>query len=136
MAATNSNSNSVNKIFPSSINHSDRVAWRFPTSDVIGSHLRDDLDSYLALVRRKIQEKYGTTRDLIIGEVINAPQNRFCPYFGQRIRIACILLSYFDLLSVSQLKGSIHGFIVLRVLTADCACSDIHSDQIKCSKMK
>ena len=49
---------------------SERVAWRFPTSDVIGSHLRDDLESYLSLVRRKVQEKYATTRDLIIGNNI------------------------------------------------------------------
>ena len=62
------NITSTGKIPPVNIIHSERVAWRFPTSDVIGSHLRDDLDSYLSLVRRKIQEKYATTRDLIIGE--------------------------------------------------------------------
>jgi hypothetical protein len=48
-------------------NPADRVAWRFPTSDVYGSHSRSDLESYITLVRRKIQEKYFTVRDLIIG---------------------------------------------------------------------
>ena len=69
MIASTAKSVANNKILPVSVTHSDRVAWRFPTSDVIGSHLRDDLDSYLSLVRRKIQEKYATTRDLIIGIV-------------------------------------------------------------------
>ena len=35
------------------------------TSDQFGSHERKDLDSYLTLIRRKIQEKCATTQDLI-----------------------------------------------------------------------
>ena len=35
------------------------------TSDIVGAHMRKDLESYLALIRRKIQEKVGTTQDLI-----------------------------------------------------------------------
>lgn len=35
------------------------------TSDIFGGHIRKDLDSYLALIRRKIQEKCATTQDLI-----------------------------------------------------------------------
>ena len=35
------------------------------TSDVIGSHLKKDMDSYLTLIRRKIQEKCSTTQELI-----------------------------------------------------------------------
>jgi hypothetical protein len=56
-----------NHVFGGHVKNADRVAWRFPTSDVIGSHSRLDLDSYINLVRRKIQEKYFTVRDLIIG---------------------------------------------------------------------
>jgi Ca2+-binding EF-hand superfamily protein len=35
------------------------------TSDIVGSHEKKDLDAYLTLIRRKIQEKVGTTQDLI-----------------------------------------------------------------------
>jgi len=35
------------------------------TSDIVGSHLKTDLDSYLTLIRRKIQEKCATTHELI-----------------------------------------------------------------------
>ena len=35
------------------------------TSDIVGSHVKKDLDAYLSLIRRKIQEKCGTTQDLI-----------------------------------------------------------------------
>ena len=67
MMASNSNTMLNNNISPIRITHSDRVSFSYPTSDVLGSHTRDDLDSYLCLVRRKIQEKYATIRDLIIG---------------------------------------------------------------------
>lgn len=43
----------------------ERVVWMSRTSDVLGSHLKTDLDSYLALIRRKIQEKCATTMELI-----------------------------------------------------------------------
>lgn len=43
----------------------ERVAWFSRTSDIHGSHLKTDLDSYLALIRRKIQEKCSTTVELI-----------------------------------------------------------------------
>ncbi len=43
----------------------ERVVWMSRTSDVHGSHLKTDLDSYLALIRRKIQEKCATTMELI-----------------------------------------------------------------------
>jgi len=35
------------------------------TSDIVGAHFKKDLDAYLTLIRRKIQEKVGTTQDLI-----------------------------------------------------------------------
>ena len=47
--------------------NAERVAWRSPTSDVIGSYMREDVESYLALLRRKIQEKYKTNQDLVKG---------------------------------------------------------------------
>lgn len=43
----------------------ERVAWFERTSDIFGSHGRTDLDSYLSLIRRKIQEKCATTVELI-----------------------------------------------------------------------
>jgi Ca2+-binding EF-hand superfamily protein len=43
----------------------ERVAWFERSSDIHGSHLRTDLDSYLTLIRRKIQEKCATTIELI-----------------------------------------------------------------------
>ena len=42
-----------------------RVAFFYPASAVLGSHVHNDLDSYLALVRRKVQEKFATTVELI-----------------------------------------------------------------------
>jgi hypothetical protein len=55
------------KNLPNHISHAERVAWSFPTSDVIGSHSRNDVESCLSLVRRKIQEKYANVRELIVG---------------------------------------------------------------------
>ena len=62
----------------------ERVAWFSRTSDVHGSHLKTDLDSYLALIRRKIQEKCATTMELItqirrnkIGESGHVTPNEF-----------------------------------------------------------
>lgn len=43
----------------------ERVVWMSRTSDVIGSHIKKDMDSYLTLIRRKIQEKCSTTQELI-----------------------------------------------------------------------
>lgn len=43
----------------------ERVVWMTRTSDVLGSHHQTDLDSYLTLIRRKIQEKCATTQELI-----------------------------------------------------------------------
>lgn len=43
----------------------ERIVWMSRTSDVLGSHVKHDLDSYLTLIRRKIQEKCGSTQDLI-----------------------------------------------------------------------
>ena len=42
-----------------------RVAFYYPASAVLGSHFHTDLDNYLALVRRKVQEKFATTVELI-----------------------------------------------------------------------
>jgi hypothetical protein len=47
----------VNKI----VTKAERVTWMSKTSDIVGSHLKTDLDSYLTLIRRKIQEKCETT---------------------------------------------------------------------------
>jgi Ca2+-binding EF-hand superfamily protein len=62
----------------------ERVAWMSRTSDIVGSHLKTDLDSYLSLIRRKIQEKCATTQDLItqirrnkIGESGHVTPNEF-----------------------------------------------------------
>lgn len=62
----------------------ERVVWMTRTSDVHGSHLKTDLDSYLALIRRKIQEKVSTTAELItqirrnkIGESGHVTPNEF-----------------------------------------------------------
>jgi len=62
----------------------ERVVWMSRTSDVHGSHLKTDLDSYLTLIRRKIQEKCATTMELItqirrnkIGESGHVTPNEF-----------------------------------------------------------
>lgn len=62
----------------------ERVVWMSRTSDVHGSHIKTDLDSYLALIRRKIQEKCATTVELItqirrfkIGDSGNVTPNEF-----------------------------------------------------------
>jgi hypothetical protein len=62
----------------------ERVVWMTRTSDIHGSHLKTDLDSYLALIRRKIQEKVSTTAELInqirrnkIGESRHVTPNEF-----------------------------------------------------------
>lgn len=52
---------------PGQYNHAERVAWRASTSEVIGSHTKQDVDGYLSAVRRKVQEKFGSVQDLIIG---------------------------------------------------------------------
>lgn len=43
----------------------ERVVWMTRTSDVLGSHIRTDLESYMELIRRRIQEKCATTVELI-----------------------------------------------------------------------
>jgi Ca2+-binding EF-hand superfamily protein len=62
----------------------ERVVWMTRTSDVLGSHMKTDLDSYLTLIRRKIQEKYSTTAELInqirrfkIGDSTHVTPNEF-----------------------------------------------------------
>jgi len=62
----------------------ERVVWMTRTSDVLGSHLRTDLESYMTLIRRKIQEKCSTTAELItqirrfkIGESGHVTPNEF-----------------------------------------------------------
>jgi Ca2+-binding EF-hand superfamily protein len=62
----------------------ERVVWMTRTSDVVGSHMKTDLESYLTLIRRKIQEKCATTMELItqirrnkIGESGHVTPNEF-----------------------------------------------------------
>jgi Ca2+-binding EF-hand superfamily protein len=62
----------------------ERIVWMERTSDVVGSYMRDDLESYLALIRRKIQEKCSTTAELInqirrnkIGDSVHVTPNEF-----------------------------------------------------------
>ena len=62
----------------------ERVVWMSRTSDVLGSHMKTDLESYLTLIRRKIQEKVSTTAELItqirrfkIGESGHVTPNEF-----------------------------------------------------------
>ena len=62
----------------------ERVVWMTRTSDVHGSHIKTDLDSYLTLIRRKIQEKCATTVELItqirrfkVGESGHVTPNEF-----------------------------------------------------------
>jgi hypothetical protein len=62
----------------------ERVVWMSRTSDVLGCHMKTDLDSYLTLIRRKIQEKCSTTAELItqirrnkIGESAHVTPNEF-----------------------------------------------------------
>lgn len=43
----------------------ERVVWMTRTSDVVGSHIKKDIDSYMELIRRRIQEKCATTSELI-----------------------------------------------------------------------
>jgi len=43
----------------------ERVSWMSRTSDIVGSFTKTDIESYLTLIRRKIQEKVSTTQDLI-----------------------------------------------------------------------
>lgn len=76
-AVQNSNKKSSNTV-------AERVAWMSRTSDVFGSHLNTDLESYLTLIRRKIQEKCSTTQDLIyqirrnkVGESAHVTPNEF-----------------------------------------------------------
>ena len=45
--------------------NADRLGLYNPESGICGSHTNMDLDSYLALTRRKVAEKYSTTLDLI-----------------------------------------------------------------------
>lgn len=42
-----------------------RISWMNTTSSIVGSHMKKDMDSYLSLIRRKIQEKCSTTHDLM-----------------------------------------------------------------------
>jgi len=62
----------------------ERVVWMSRTSDVLGSHIHNDLESYLTLIRRKIQEKCSSTQDLIyhirrnkISDKIHVTPNEF-----------------------------------------------------------
>lgn len=43
----------------------ERCVWMSRTSDVLGSHVKSDLESYLTLIRRKIHERCATTVELI-----------------------------------------------------------------------
>jgi Ca2+-binding EF-hand superfamily protein len=43
----------------------ERAVWMARTSDVLGSFTKTDIDSYLTLIRRKVQEKCVTVQDLI-----------------------------------------------------------------------
>ncbi len=43
----------------------ERVAWFEKTSDAFGFHTRTDIDSYLRLIRQRIQAKCNTNNDLI-----------------------------------------------------------------------
>lgn len=61
-----------------------RITWMSRTSDIVGSHMNTDLDSYLTLIRRKIQEKMSTTVELItqirrfkVGETSHVTPNEF-----------------------------------------------------------
>jgi hypothetical protein len=58
--------------------------WMNKTSDVFGSHQKTDIDSHLALIRRKIQERCSTTTELIqtirrnkISDSIHVTPNEF-----------------------------------------------------------
>ena len=58
--------------------------WMNKTSDVFGSHQKTDIDSHLALIRRKIQERCSTTNELIqtirrskISDSIHVTPNEF-----------------------------------------------------------
>lgn len=62
----------------------ERVVWMTRTSDVFGSHLNTDLEGYLTLIRRKIQEKCSSTQELIyhirrtkIGDGAHVTPNEF-----------------------------------------------------------
>jgi hypothetical protein len=62
----------------------ERCVWMSRTSDILGSHLKTDLDSYLSLIRRKIHEKCATTVELMtqirrhkIGESGHVTPNEF-----------------------------------------------------------
>lgn len=62
----------------------ERVAWMSRTSDIFGSYMKTDMESYLSLIRRKIQEKCSTTQDLIyqirrtkVGESAHVTPNEF-----------------------------------------------------------
>lgn len=62
----------------------ERATWFSRTSDIHGSHINTDMDSYLTLIRRKVQEKCATTVELItqirrnkIGESGHVTPNEF-----------------------------------------------------------
>ena len=62
----------------------ERCTFFSRTSDIVGSHLHSDMESYLSLIRRKIQEKVSTTQDLIyqirrtkVGESGHVTPNEF-----------------------------------------------------------
>ena len=80
----------------------ERVVWMTRTSDVLGSHHQTDLDSYLTLIRRKIQEKCATTQELIyqirrtkIGDGGHVTPNefRFTLIAFSNSRMTCIFFS-------------------------------------------
>lgn len=46
---------------------SDSIAWRLKSGDITVSHAKDEIEGCLNLVRRKLQERYATLRDLMRG---------------------------------------------------------------------
>jgi hypothetical protein len=46
---------------------SDSIAWKLKSGDVTVSHAKDEIEGCMNLVRRKLQERYATLRDLIRG---------------------------------------------------------------------
>jgi hypothetical protein len=45
--------------------HADRIMFTATTSEVFGSFTKDDLESQLALIRRKVQEKCSSIQELM-----------------------------------------------------------------------
>ena len=101
------------------------------TSDIFGSHNRTDLDSYLALIRRKIQEKCATTQDLIqqirrnkIGDSGHVTPNEF--------RYVATNPGAFDYVYSIFILHATYMYLTHFFAFTTSSTKQIHFDQVRC----